>query len=210
MTNFWDQNAQTWSQVIDQKLIASRLVTNQAIIDAILSKNPKSVLDVGCGEGWLAAEIAKHGTSVEGIDGSEELIKIASAKYPKIPFQKISYQQIESGWKSKTTFDVAVFNFALMDEQLEKLFSQMQNLVTQNGSMLIQTLHPSALPEGKEGWQSEDFKSMTLPFSGTMPWYGRNLESWKKLFTKTGWRLEKFEEPSRDGKPLSALFHLKK
>jgi len=210
MKSFWDLNAKTWSQVIDQKLIASRLVTNQAIIEAILSYQPKTVLDIGCGEGWLCAELAKHSIECAGIDGSEDLIQIAQNKYPEISFQKVSYQEIENGWKPQEQFDVVVFNFALMDEHLEKLLAQIKNFTTENGRLLIQTLHPSALPEGKEGWQCEDFKSMTLPFQGTMPWYGRNLQSWKQLFIESGWSLDRFVEPSQNEKSLSALFHLKR
>lgn len=208
--NFWNLNAKTWSQVIDQKLIASRQVTNQAIVDAILRLKPKSFLDIGCGEGWLCEEIAKHGIECAGIDGSAELIKIAQQKFPKLSFQTVSYQQIENGWKPLRQLDAVVFNFSLMDECLEDLFIQLKSFVSQNGSLIIQTLHPSSLPDGKEGWQSEDFKSMTLPFQGAMPWYGRNLQSWTQLFVKSGWHLDQFIEPAQNGKPLSALFHLKK
>jgi len=210
MKSFWDLNAKTWSQVIDQKLITSRLVTNQAIVDAILFYQPKTVLDIGCGEGWLCAELSKRSVECAGIDGSEDLTRIAQNKYPEISFKKVSYQEIENGWQPQKQFDVVVFNFALMDEHLEKLLLQIQKFITANGRLLIQTLHFSALPEGKEGWQSEDFKSMRLPFQGTMPWYGRNLESWKQLFAESGWSLDRFVEPSQNGKSLSVLFHLKK
>ncbi len=47
-----------WINIIDNNGIESRrLVTNKAIIDAVCKYNPFSVLDIGCGEGWLAKRI---------------------------------------------------------------------------------------------------------------------------------------------------------
>lgn len=55
----WDTNAQAWTQAVRNREIESRnRVTNQAIIDAILAQDFQSMLDVGCGEGWLIREIA--------------------------------------------------------------------------------------------------------------------------------------------------------
>lgn len=50
----WRANAENWIQTIDHQEIESRnIVTNQAIVDTLLSLHPHRVLDVGCGEGWL-------------------------------------------------------------------------------------------------------------------------------------------------------------
>lgn len=55
----WDTNAQAWTQAVRNREIESRnRVTNRAIVDAILAQNFQSMLDVGCGEGWLIREIA--------------------------------------------------------------------------------------------------------------------------------------------------------
>jgi hypothetical protein len=52
----WRKNAALWTRAIEaQEIESRRLVTNQAIIDAVTSNEPGSVLDIGCGEGWLAA-----------------------------------------------------------------------------------------------------------------------------------------------------------
>jgi len=48
----WQTNAAAWIKAVRQQEIESRrLVTDTAIIDAVLSLGPKHVLDVGCGEG---------------------------------------------------------------------------------------------------------------------------------------------------------------
>jgi 2-polyprenyl-3-methyl-5-hydroxy-6-metoxy-1,4-benzoquinol methylase len=58
----WHTNATPWTAAVRDKRIESRkLVTDQAIVDAVLSRRPKSVLDIGCGEGWLSRALAERG-----------------------------------------------------------------------------------------------------------------------------------------------------
>ena len=48
----WAVNAKKWIKTIENKEIESRqLVTNTAILQNILQQQPKTVLDIGCGEG---------------------------------------------------------------------------------------------------------------------------------------------------------------
>jgi len=53
------------------------LVTNQAIVDAVLSRSPSTVLDIGCGEGWLVRALSSHGIDAVGVDVVPELIEHA-------------------------------------------------------------------------------------------------------------------------------------
>jgi trans-aconitate methyltransferase len=48
--------------------------------------NGERILDVGCGTGQLAAQIAQHGAKVTGFDYSAQMIEKARAAYPEIPF----------------------------------------------------------------------------------------------------------------------------
>ncbi|MDR7316768.1 hypothetical protein [Brevibacillus nitrificans] len=58
LDNSWVANAEAWTQSVRENRIESRkLVTNQAVRDEIIRYRPKRVLDVGCGEGWLAASM---------------------------------------------------------------------------------------------------------------------------------------------------------
>src|SRR5471032_2970627 len=76
----WYSNAQAWSDAIRTASIASRkLVTNQAIIDAVASISPHRVLDIGCGEGWLVRALSARGMSVIGIDIVPDLVARAGA-----------------------------------------------------------------------------------------------------------------------------------
>ncbi len=54
----WAANAAPWIALLQGKGIASRQITNPAIVNAISRYRPDSVLDVGCGEGWLCRALA--------------------------------------------------------------------------------------------------------------------------------------------------------
>ena len=48
-----------------------------------------TVLDVGCGPGWLCKHIKDAGGDVLGIDGSSAFIATARTIYPDIPFASL-------------------------------------------------------------------------------------------------------------------------
>ena len=58
----WHKNASPWTDAVRGNQIESRaLITNRAIIEAVLSRSPRTVLDIGCGEGWLVRALGEHG-----------------------------------------------------------------------------------------------------------------------------------------------------
>src|ERR1700730_11103050 len=62
------------------------------------------VLDVGCGEGRFAAELARSGARVVGIDVAEEPLRRARELYPELDVRLVDAQ---GGWKlADASFDV--------------------------------------------------------------------------------------------------------
>ncbi len=76
-----------WSQSSYYAHAAAASKTNHPGLKEIskFAKKAKTVLEVGCGEGSKLAQIAKTSQAF-GVDVSEEAIKIASKKYPKLKF----------------------------------------------------------------------------------------------------------------------------
>lgn len=50
----WITNAELWTAAVrDGDIESRRLVTDQAMVNAVLAQQPRRVFDLGCGEGWL-------------------------------------------------------------------------------------------------------------------------------------------------------------
>ncbi|MGH8158903.1 MAG: class I SAM-dependent methyltransferase [Rhodanobacter sp.] len=207
----WRTNAMPWTVAVRKQQIESRrLVTDQAIVDAVLGRSPHSVLDIGCGEGWLARALASHGISVIGIDAIPALVEQARQAGGG-DFRAMSYEDVAAG-KFNEAVDVVVCNFALLgNESVAGLLGAVRSLLKPHGSLLIQTLHPLvACGEHpyQDGWQHGSWTGFSADFSDPAPWYFRTLESWIKLLADNGLRLLEMREPlhPQTQKPVSVIF----
>ena len=103
----WIANASAWSVAVREHRIESRrTVTDAAIVAAVLAQNPRRVLDVGCGEGWLARALSAHGIDVTGIDASAPLIEAARA--------------LGGGEFLEVSYEALIANPSLMGERLRR------------------------------------------------------------------------------------------
>ena len=76
------------------------------IAEALTPLAGKRVLDVGCGGGFLAAALARHGADVSGIDPNPEAIAAATRSVPRATFETASAEAMPFGAAS---FDAVVF-----------------------------------------------------------------------------------------------------
>jgi len=207
----WHKNAKPWIDAIREGEIESRvLVTNQAIVDAILLRQPKTVLDIGCGEGWLVRELVAHGIDALGIDVVPDLIE--SAKRDNAGrFHTLAYEDISVG-TLKQKFDVAVCNFSMLGkESVEHVFQQVPSLLNDGGAFIVQTLHPIVACGDQpylDGWRQGSWAGFSDAFTNPAPWYFRTLESWEALFGHSGLHLAKITEPlhQKTNLPASVIF----
>lgn len=207
MRESWERNAAAWTNAVREQRIASRRAgTDAAIVDAVSRLAPSCVLDVGCGEGWLARVLAARGVDVVGIDASAALIESARALGGG-RFEAMTYAEVAT---LDRTFDVAVCNFALLEEDLAPAFDAIAQTLDGSGRLVVQTVHPwSACGDARyeNGWRLETFAAFGGDFVAPMPWYFRTLGSWVGALSAAGFRVERIEEPvDRDsGRPLSLL-----
>jgi 2-polyprenyl-3-methyl-5-hydroxy-6-metoxy-1,4-benzoquinol methylase len=200
----WDRNAANWTRVVREGLIPSRRAgTDAAILDAIVERAPKRLLDVGCGEGWLIRAVtARTGCAAVGIDGAEALIAAARAADPANQYRVLDYDSLAAA-DIGAGFDVAVFNYSLFAEVIVPLLQAAAARLTPRGVVVIQTLHPG---DGREdGWLVEDFAAFDGPAWAAMPWYYRTLDSWRAALRDAGLHIWQLREPSAAGRALSLL-----
>ena len=78
--NTWQENADFWVQIIRGNHDRYRTgLTNAAVLNAIGPASGLQILDAGCGEGYMARDLASQGADVLGVDLSANLIQAASA-----------------------------------------------------------------------------------------------------------------------------------
>lgn len=207
----WHKNASPWTRAVRGNEIESRtIVTNQAIVEAVLSRKPNTVLDIGCGEGWLVRALAEHGVRATGVDVVPALVEQAS-RAGGGDFRVASYEQIAAG-ELDIVVDVVVANFALIGkESVEGVIRRIPELLTNGGALIIQTLHPLTasgdLPY-EDGWRLGSWAGFSDDFSDPAPWYFRTLDSWKQLLLDAGFDALEVREPvnPKTGEPASVIF----
>jgi 2-polyprenyl-3-methyl-5-hydroxy-6-metoxy-1,4-benzoquinol methylase len=213
--NSWQANANNWIDIIDNNGIESRrLITNKSIVDAVCKVKPLTVLDIGCGEGWLSKELQQQGMDLTGVDVIPELIERAKGKVTG-DFFVASYEEIYSGnIPFSKSFDAIVINFALIGkESTENLLAYLPKLLTKAGKLFIQTLHPGSrksINDYESGWKEGSWDGLGEQFSMPYQWYFRTMEDWLLLLSQSGFTKIKATEvvhPYSD-KPLSVIFEV--
>ncbi|MGB7413694.1 MAG: class I SAM-dependent methyltransferase, partial [Thermosynechococcaceae cyanobacterium] len=107
--NSWRTNAPHWVKAVrDNKIESRNLITNEAILSIIHDQHPRTVLDIGCGEGWLTRALTAQGIDTLGVDAIAHLIEQAQA-LGSGRFQLASYAEIAAG-TLQNQFDSVVCN----------------------------------------------------------------------------------------------------
>ena len=207
----WTRNAAPWTEAVRNRRIESRrLVTDAAVIAAVQAGSPRLVLDVGCGEGWLARSLSLHGIRVIGIDAVAELIERARTAGGG-EFRVLSYGELARGLPSVAA-DRVVCNFSLLGcESVDALLPALAGQLAPQGRLIVQTLHPvMAGPElpYRDGWRPGSWVGCDGAFTDPAPWYFRTLGGWLTLFERSGLHVTEIREPLHPvtERPVSLIF----
>tara|TARA_Y100001970_G_scaffold258429_1_gene338292 strand:- start:8345 stop:8851 length:507 start_codon:yes stop_codon:yes gene_type:complete len=115
-------------------------------VDFLLSYQPESVLDAGCGTGRIAIELNRRGIHSVGVDLDRQMLEEAQRKAPHMVWCNEDLRDLEL----KSTFDIVVLagNVMIFLEPGSEL-QVMQRLVrhVNNGGLLISgfSLQPEVL-----------------------------------------------------------------
>lgn len=200
----WQHNAQAWIEAIRSGAIESRVeVTDQAILLAVLGRQPERVLDLGCGEGWLLRALAQRGIEAVGVDGDATLVEAAraagSATVHVASYEALVEAQVDIG----RDYELICANFALLHQDIIPLLAAMHALLAPGGALAIQTLHPWSAAAGdyQDGWREETFAGFKGQWQ-PMPWYFRTLSSWLNALDMAGFQLASLQEPQHPQSPV--------
>ncbi len=145
-------NSQTAQNYLDFLNSEDGQIQQEILSSSILNKiddNPAlSILDAGCGSGWLTNLLSKKYTDTQGCDSSKDLITHAQKQFPNLRFQiadlgsPLPYPQESQ--------DVIVLNMAATDlENLENSYKNLNLLLKPNGKLIVTIPNPAtAFPAG--------------------------------------------------------------
>ena len=209
----WTTNAEAWTRAVRAGQITSRRAgTDAAVVEAVVSGLPPAgrVLDLGCGEGWLARALAALGAEVHGVDASAPLVEAALAEggAGRSTFEVLDYEAAAADPdRLGGPYDAAVFNFSLLDDRAAAPLRAAAAVLEQGGRVVVQTVHPlTAGAPYADGWREETFDGVEGDFE-PMPWFFRTLGSWVRVVTAAGLTLTDVREPAdpETGAPLSLI-----
>jgi ubiquinone/menaquinone biosynthesis C-methylase UbiE len=104
----------------------------------------RRVLDVGCGTGNLAAELASIGCRVWGVDPSAEMLEQARAKVPAGVGLKLGVAEelaFRDGWFDRVVMELVVH---LLDRA--RAFAEARRVLARDGRLAVWTFDPAGFP----------------------------------------------------------------
>lgn len=105
----------------------------------------RTVLDVACGTGTLAIELARRGYTVTGVDRSQQMLKRAEQKAHEqdlaVSFAQASMERMKS-FRTKETFDLVTclydsLNYVLEEDSVADFFQQINGVLNPGGVLIF-------------------------------------------------------------------------
>jgi 2-polyprenyl-3-methyl-5-hydroxy-6-metoxy-1,4-benzoquinol methylase len=214
---FWNRVAADWDIQVGENGDSNRVLNSDPILRKFMGEiQNMTVLDAGCGTGYLSRQLATQGAVVTGIDLSENMIAIAQEKSAQrnltIDFYVDDCSKLEK--LSDQYFDLVIANYVLMDvPDLEGAMNAFNRVLKVNSNAILIFSHP-CFPQGKAkayenneeiqfqyNWNFSYFerhKCIESPwghFTDEFIWFHRPLSDYWKAFKSTGFTVIDFEEP---------------
>lgn len=113
--NQWNHAASKYTE--DQERSDLVKSNKEAVMSRFTHFSGEKILDMGCGYGLYTDYFRSIGADVMGIDGSEQMIRIAQKRYPLTSFSIMDITTPLSFQNDQ--FDIVFSNQVLMDIELE-------------------------------------------------------------------------------------------
>lgn len=213
----WLRQADRWIDLLSEPTQSiNKLNSDKNLLKILELKSPKSVLDLGCSDGFLVDYFAKKGLHAVGVDTIEEFIEFAKTSKNGTFLHCDTTNELPNIKELHTlNFDLVVLNHGVfISDDLQSTLLFIKKLLVDDGEVIIQSIHPALLAQSenvyKDSWQAcywelaEEASMLDAPY----PMYIRTFSSWHYLLNKVGLQIKDICEPVLGDakKPDSILF----
>ncbi len=129
-----------WNAELYSKFLKDRTQPSIDLANRIMSDNPKSIIDIGCGPGNSTRVLKDKfpNARVIGVDSSKDMIKTAESNYNDIEF--MMFDAGKDFDKLNDKFDIVFSNACIQwIPNHEKLLKNMMSILNDGGIMAVQT-----------------------------------------------------------------------
>jgi len=173
----------------------------ESLIELLAPNEGETILDLGCGTGDLAKELADYGSEITGVDKSKKMIEQARAKFPTITFMVQDATELEF----ESEFDAVFSNAALhWIKQPVQALACMHKSLKQGGRFVaefggkgnVYALYNEIIRQiAAAGYTFKEDR---------FPWFFPSIAEYSSLMEQVGFRVtfaQHFDRPTRlDGK----------
>ena len=209
--DFWNRIADDWRIQVGDDGDRNRILNSDPVLWKFAGDvSGLTVLDAGCGTGYLSKKLRDRGALVTGIDFSERMIEIARAKHPDIGFRVDSCSALRT--IGDEHFDIVIANYVLMDVPDFRGTMKAFNRILRTGGVAVLVFSHPCFPQGRATvsengeetgywWNFSYFeqRKCTDPpwahFKSEFIWFHRPLSDYWKAFMAAGFVMVDFEEP---------------
>ncbi len=206
---FWNRIAENWDIQVGEDGDSNRMMNSDPVLWAFAGNVAGlTVLDAGCGTGYLSRKLHKKQAKVIGIDISEEMIEISRNKSPQIDYRVDSCSELKT--IESDSIDLVIANYVIMDTpNLEATIEHFFRVLKSKACAVLIFSHP-CFPQSR-GRMTEDGVTYEWDFpyfaqvknidpawghfTSEFIWFHRPLSVYWKAFMGAGFNVIDMEEP---------------
>jgi SAM-dependent methyltransferase len=133
-----------------KKTLGSIFIYTPALFGLLKNIKGKTILDLGCGSGYIAKELGRKGAKVFAIDNSKEWIKLCEEENKNSKNVKcLLVDATNLSVFKKKKFDIIIANMVFLNisskNLLEKIFKEISMVLKKNGIFIFSDWHPVSI-----------------------------------------------------------------